>query len=345
MTILTHTDLSRLCPRPKAKPSGAQWDAYVDGILANQDLFREYGIDTALEWQHVIAQWAHETGGFTVLWESGAYSASRIMTIFGVGKHSAKVTRTEAVRLAAMTGEAKARALFERVYGLGNPGKARELGNAEPGDGYAYRGCGIVQITGRAAHEKYFAGDYSMRSMIRAALREWTDKACSVPALKDDCRRVTKLINGGYNGLPDRERYLAKAKEIWPSCPKFETVKPSPLHSPGPSGSDRVDPVAKSPGKQRFEAAVALGSKSRKWVLMRWQKFIGAGTAGLGLMGASPDDPVGLVRHVRGLLDEFSIIWLVGIGVIAIYIASRAQSHMTDDVVEGRYEPSGGANA
>ena len=31
----------------------------------------------------------------------------------------------------------------------------------------------------------------------------------------DDSERVTKLINGGRNGLSERVRYLAKAKAIW----------------------------------------------------------------------------------------------------------------------------------
>jgi predicted chitinase len=45
-------------------------------------------------------------------------------------------------------------ALAERVYGLGNPTKAKELGNIEPGDGYRCRGAGMLQLTGRGAHRR-----------------------------------------------------------------------------------------------------------------------------------------------------------------------------------------------
>jgi len=72
------------------------------------------------------------------------YSAERLMQIFGVGRHSAAVTPAEAERLAH-----DERAIAERVYGLGNPRKALELGNKEQGDGFRYRGCGLMQTTGR----------------------------------------------------------------------------------------------------------------------------------------------------------------------------------------------------
>ena len=45
-------------------------------------------------------------------------------------------------------------ALAERVYGLGNPGKAKELGNTIAGDGYRYRGGGVLQTTGGANYRR-----------------------------------------------------------------------------------------------------------------------------------------------------------------------------------------------
>lgn len=72
-----------------------------------------------------------------------------MVEIFGVGRHFAAVTASEAARLAGHP-----EAIAERVYGLGNPRKARELGNTEPGDGFRYRGDGVLQTTGRGNHRR-----------------------------------------------------------------------------------------------------------------------------------------------------------------------------------------------
>lgn len=93
---------------------------------------------------YVLATVQHETGGkMKPVRENMNYRAERILEVFGA-KHSAKVTKAEAQKLAG-----NPQALAERVYGLGNPKKAAELGNTQKGDGYKYRGGGYEQRTGR----------------------------------------------------------------------------------------------------------------------------------------------------------------------------------------------------
>lgn len=217
MPRITRELLGKVCPRPNnSTDKSAIWDGYAEALVSDAaaKLFDEFKVITSLRLAHVLGQWAHESGGFTLIWESGAYSALRIQQIFGVGKHSAKVTAAESKKLAY-----DGPALFERVYGLGNPKKAKELGNREVGDGWAYRGCGIVQITGRAAHEQYAqevgcpVSDLALPlNSIHAALLEWADKGCNALADKDDVVGITKKINGGTNGLAERKSYLAKFK-------------------------------------------------------------------------------------------------------------------------------------
>jgi putative chitinase len=216
--MISRDVLSKLCPRPKDAAKGRIWDGYVNALASDEgaDLLQKFGVTTSIRIAHALAQWAHESGGFTLIWESGAYSAERIMQIFGVGKHSAKVTASEAKALAY-----NGPALFDRVYGIGNPRKAAELGNKVKGDGWRFRGCGIVQITGRGAHERYAAkigcslDDLQQPiNSIHAALLEWQEKGCNKAADKDDIQRVTKLVNGGQNGIADRRVYLAKAKKL-----------------------------------------------------------------------------------------------------------------------------------
>lgn len=231
MTLaVTIADLQRLAPRPtKAGARQQVWDWYAQGFADHSAaLFAEYGIDMPAELHDFMAHVAHESGGLTIVQENMNYTAPRIKAVFGgdfyidklSGKrvwrwhHSARVTDAECADLAGHP-----EALAERVYGLGNPSKAAELGNDQPGDGFAYRGFGAMQITGKRDHLKYFGGRYDNASVIRAALMEYTVKNCAKYAMACDIERTTKLINGGLNGLAERKKLLAVAQKIWPNAP------------------------------------------------------------------------------------------------------------------------------
>jgi len=244
MIDVSREEIDQFAPRPpKAGARQQAWEAYARAIESDaaHRLFAEFEITTNRRWQHFAAMVATETGGFTVLWESGAYSAAGILRVFGAGKHSARVSAAEAERLAG-----NGPALFERVYGLGNPKKAKELGNTEPGDGWRFRGLGPAQITGRWAHERY-AGKIGCTleelcdplNALHAALLEWRDKGCNAWADRDDVVSIRKLINGGslkvsvakLNGLEDAKSYARRAKRIWrddepPAEPPASTYTP-----------------------------------------------------------------------------------------------------------------------
>lgn len=224
--MITREQLEKLCPRPAGTGDRAKnWDAYVQALIeTGPALCAEFGIDLACELQHFLAQIAHESGGFGILWEDMKnYRPERIVEIFGAGIHSAKVTPIEARKLAG-----RAEALAERVYGLGNPKKAKELGNRDRGDGFKYRGYGPMQVTGRADHERLLGGQATPYAALRAAFREWDEKKCNELAARDDIKAITKRINGGYNGLDDRRAYLAKAKRIWPTFVADSGPRPPP---------------------------------------------------------------------------------------------------------------------
>lgn len=192
---------------------------YLAAFEDGDALLKKYGITTKRRLAHFLAQVCHESGGLTLQWESGAYSAKRLLEIFGVGRHSARVTPIEAQRLAY-----NGPAIFERVYGLGNPKKARELGNTQPGDGYRYRGGGILQTTGRGNYRRMgqkCGVDFeahpelvvSAEHALKPALVEWGEGNLNTYADRDEIEPITKRINGGYNGLADRRRWLAKIKQ------------------------------------------------------------------------------------------------------------------------------------
>jgi putative chitinase len=192
---------------------------YTAGLQIAAPKFASFGITTPIRVANFLAQVLHETGGGLVLFENMSYSTTaRLLEIFGVGNHSAKVTAAEAPGLLR-----NAPALAERVYGLGNPTKARELGNTQPGDGFTYRGGGALQTTGRAAYRKMgnrigvnleanpgLIVDSAFAFI--PALEEWNDGHLNAEADANRIRRITKVINGGTNGLPERRRWF---KKVW----------------------------------------------------------------------------------------------------------------------------------
>jgi putative chitinase len=211
MTINAIDAVNRIAPRAH--------DNYLEAIRQGGLLFEQHGITTPLRMAHFLAQALHETGGFTVLRESMNYSQARLIEIFGVNRHSAAVTAAEAAHLSGHP-----EAIAERVYGLGNRRKARELANTQPGDGFLYRGNGILQTTGRGNHRRLGAAcgvDFESNPdlvtvpehALEPALHEWTENNLNASADKNDIRTITRRINGGLIGLADREAWFHK---VWP---------------------------------------------------------------------------------------------------------------------------------
>lgn len=103
----------------------------------------------------------------------------------------------------------------------------RDLGNTQPGDGVRFKGRGLIQITGRANYSDYGrARGRDCTSSTAAAQLLATDPVLAVDAScwfwnkhnlnrladRDDVLAITKIINGGINGLADRKAILARAK-------------------------------------------------------------------------------------------------------------------------------------
>lgn len=101
-----------------------------------------------------------------------------------------------------------------------------DLGNTEPGDGFRYRGRGLIQITGRANYRRLtqrlmpmcspdFEGMPEMLETHRwaalSAADYWKDRGLNRYADSGDFRTLTKRINGGLNGYEDRVRRLERA--------------------------------------------------------------------------------------------------------------------------------------
>lgn len=160
-----------------------------------------------------MAQMAHESADFTRLKENLNYGAAGLIATwpsrFDAGLAAAYARQPEKIA--------------NKVY-------ANRMGNGseESGDGWKYRGRGIIQITGKsnyAACSKALYGDYRLLDIpevletdhdviVRSACWFWNEKDLSKLADDNNINEITKRINGGYHGIEDRTaRYIA-AKSI-----------------------------------------------------------------------------------------------------------------------------------
>jgi predicted chitinase len=104
----------------------------------------------------------------------------------------------------------------------------RDLGNTQPGDGRRYKGRGPIQITGRA---NYRAAGKALglpleqnpklaeNPEVGFRLAAWYWKSRGLNKYADGSQsgfdKITKRINGGYNGKADRDQFYRKAlKEL-----------------------------------------------------------------------------------------------------------------------------------
>lgn len=112
--------------------------------------------------------------------------------------------------------------MVELASGVAYEGR-RDLGNTQPGDGPRFKGVDPLQMTGRDNYQEFanFVGDqrvmegwhYVRDNYLFLPSGFWWDRN-RMNALIDagaSVRQVTRRVNGGYNGLADREEYYAKA--------------------------------------------------------------------------------------------------------------------------------------
>ena len=167
------------------------------------------GIDSPQRFAALVSQCAHESAGFSRLEEGLFYtSADRIVRVFGTRAGSPE-------EVACLV--RNSRALANRVYAFRN-------GNLDEasGDGWAYRGRGLLQLTGRgnymaaelALGEPYCERPDMLLEPEHAALTAawyFSSHGCLAMADRGDVAAITRAINGpAMLGLDERrKRYLA----------------------------------------------------------------------------------------------------------------------------------------
>jgi len=208
--MLTDNDLQQIMPRlPQAKRQ--LYLPFIDRVM------EIYEIDTPLRASAFLAQIAHESAELRFMEE-----------IWGPTAQQKKYDPPSDV--------------------------ARSLGNTQPGDGFRYRGRGPIQVTGRANYKKYgdllgvdLVGNPDLAATPQYAFSTaglfWKLNGLNELADVQDFVAITKKINGGLNGLADRQRYYEIAKNALGAEEPDDFAFSKPLAPSGESAAVDDPPV------------------------------------------------------------------------------------------------------
>jgi putative chitinase len=175
------------------------------------ETFEKYDISTPERQAAFIGQCAHESGNFKHLEENLNYSAERLCAVW-----PSRFPNLEA----AAPYHRNAEAIANKVYSgrMGN-------GPEDSGEGFAFRGRGVVQLTGRDNYQRCgdglgvdLVGNPDLLKDPKYAMLSagWFWNKTNLNALADsgDLETMTRRINGGLNGLNDRLKHIAHAQEV-----------------------------------------------------------------------------------------------------------------------------------
>jgi putative chitinase len=188
----------------------AQW---VDPL---NETFARFGIRTTRQKAAFIGQCAHESANFRVLEENLNYRAATLLKLFPrTPRRTWGFTPEEAAEY-----ERQPKKIANRIYG-------NRMNNRDEtsGDGFRFRGRGILQLTGAANYHhasKALGVDFIMEPDLvatpqYAALTAgwfWDTQRLNALAEAGDWTGLTKKINGGTIGLEDRKKHINHALAV-----------------------------------------------------------------------------------------------------------------------------------
>lgn len=201
--MITSENITDIFPNAK--------DEIVEALVNSIDMLAEkYEINSPLRLSHFLGQTALESGGFRLTEENLNYSADRLMAVFP--KYFRNID---------------ARAYHRQPEKIANHVYSNRMGNGdeESGDGYKFRGRGLIQLTGRNNYT-LFADDNNMtvdeaadylttpEGAIESAAWFWYNNDLNELADSDNVKAVTKRVNGGEHGLAERTKYTKYFKEV-----------------------------------------------------------------------------------------------------------------------------------
>lgn len=199
------TKLQLLAIMPNARSVVDTYLPYLNKYM------EECHINTPLRVAHFLAQIAHESGELRYTSENLNYSADALRKTWS--------SRFDAAKAAKYAHKPQAIANYVYANRMGN-------GNEASGDGWKFRGRGLIGYTGRsnyAAYAKWCGYDVVTNPDLlskplgatRSACHYFEQYGCNLLADKDDVLAITKRINGGTLGIVSRKSFLTRAKKIF----------------------------------------------------------------------------------------------------------------------------------
>jgi len=180
-----------------------------DAVIAQiPEVMEKFQINTPLRLCHFLAQCGHESGNFKAVNENLNYGAKGLLGLFK------KYFPTEAK---AKEYERKPEKIANLIYG-GRMGNGPEAS----GEGYKFRGRGYIQLTGKdnySAFDKVVAENIletpdlvATKYPLLSAAWFWNSRKLNELADKGatdvEVTSITKKVNGGTIGLPDRIKHF-----------------------------------------------------------------------------------------------------------------------------------------
>jgi putative chitinase len=180
-----------------------------DAVIAQlPDTMAKFELNTPLRLAHFLAQAGHESGGFKLVNENLNYGAKGLLGIF---KKYFPTPEKAALY------ERKPEKIANLVYGsrMGNGAEAT-------GEGYKFRGRGYIQLTGKDNYKAFdavvaeniletpdlVATKYPLLSAAWFFHKNGLHKIADEGATDAVITKVTKRVNGGTIGLPDRIKHF-----------------------------------------------------------------------------------------------------------------------------------------
>lgn len=179
-----------------------------DTVIAQiPEVAEKFGVNTPIRLAHFLAQTGHESGGFKITTENLNYSAKGLCGIFK--KYFTPESAAEYQR--------KPEKIANIVYAnrMGN-------GNQASGEGYKFRGRGYIQLTGKTNYQAFdktvednieanpdlIATKYPLLSAAWFWSKNGLNAIADQGATDEVVTKITKKVNGGTIGLPDRIKHF-----------------------------------------------------------------------------------------------------------------------------------------
>lgn len=208
---MTPADLLRIMPQ-----AGRQADVFASGLT---DAMQRYNIVGPVRQAMFLAQIGVESGQLTRLEESLNYTPDALIATFN--SKVQRFTRAQADEY----GRTPAHGANQRMIGSIAYANRMGNGNVGSGDGYTFRGRGLLQITGRNNYEKCGQSlgfnlvvnpDLLKTPRLAAESAAWFWSANAINRIADEgnVEAVTRKVNGGVHGLALRKAMYETARKV-----------------------------------------------------------------------------------------------------------------------------------